>query len=234
MCPKLEGLRGPHEHFPYRFLFSRFVTSFVFWFFLDLKKRNKVKNGASGDWNCPVVGNLSFPAGHTEAGGQELGLSQAWAFAPRGMLFFLPAPLSHPSSLPPEWPSGHRPPCCSLLGLGLVLQELPCWSPPKCEQLGCEASKVAGLSGRQADCGVVGETQEAGSESWAEPWADTRVRFSDATPHVFPLSGRFFTKCLAFLLPPNLPWPPSATLSPAVVPGQAFWRSLLCPWHTKL
>lgn len=38
----------------------------------------------------------------------------------------------------------------------------------------------------------------------------------------------------AFLLPHNLPWPPSATLSPAVVPRQAFWRSLLCPWHTKL
>lgn len=38
----------------------------------------------------------------------------------------------------------------------------------------------------------------------------------------------------AFPLPHNLPWPPSATLSPAVVPRQAFWRSPLCPWYTKL
>lgn len=57
---------------------------------------------------------------------------------------------------------------------------------PKCEQLGCEASEVGGLSGRQADRGVVGETQEAGSESWPEPWADIRVQFSDATPMFFP------------------------------------------------
>lgn len=38
----------------------------------------------------------------------------------------------------------------------------------------------------------------------------------------------------AFLLPYNLPWPPSATLSPAVVPRQASWRSLLCPAHKAL
>lgn len=45
---------------------------------------------------------------------------------------------------------------------------------------------MGGLSGRQADRGVVGETQEAGSESWPEPWADIRVQFSDATPMFFP------------------------------------------------
>lgn len=106
------------------------------------------------------------------------------------------------------------------------------WSVPSVNSLAVRPAR-GGLSGQQADLGAVDETQEAGPELGKAP-ANTRARFSDATPTSSSCERPFLHQMPAFLLPHNLPWPPSATLSPAVVPGQAFWRSPLCPWHTKL
>lgn len=81
----------------------------------------------------------------------------------------------------------------------------------------------------------MGETQRQDcSKEWGKALANTCPRFSQCHPMLSPSKQLILYPAPAFLLPRNLPWPPSATLSPAVMPRQAFWRSLLCPWHTKL
>lgn len=108
-------------------------------------------------------------------------------------------------------------PCCPL-GTSFSV-------PPQDKQLGCEASGGK-LPGQQVD-----------SRVWARPRRQSPPKSqaeSCATPMLFPCKQLILYQMPAFLLPHNLPWPPSTILSPAVVPGQAFGRSPLCPWHTKL
>lgn len=71
-------------------------------------------------------------------------------------------------------------------------------------------------------------------ENRAKLWPTPMPSFPDATPLLSPCEQLILYQMPAFLLPHNLPWPPFVTLSPAVMPRQAFWRSPLCPWHTKL
>lgn len=76
----------------------------------------------------------------------------------------------------------------------------------------------------------MGETRrQDGSKQWGKALANTSAQFSNATPMLFPQEQLILYQVPAFLLPHILPRPPSAALSPAVVPRQAFWRSLLCP-----
>ena len=71
------------------------------------------------------------------------------------------------------------------------------------------------------------------SKEQSEAQANARGQFSEATPLVPPQAAdSLLNVCLSPA--PQAALAPSATLSPAVVPGQAFWRSPLCPWHTKL
>lgn len=72
------------------------------------------------------------------------------------------------------------------------------------------------------------------SKASGKALTNTSAQFSQCHPVLSHCEQLILYPMPAFLLPHNLPWPPSATLSPAVMPRQAFWRSPLCPWHTKL